>query len=40
MTQIRLGRVPVVDDRPMVTATADGGVRLEFGDIASSWPSY
>jgi hypothetical protein len=37
MTQIRRGREPVVDDRPMVTATPDGGVRLELGDISQPW---
>jgi hypothetical protein len=37
MTQIRQDRTPLVDDRPMLTLTADGGVRLELGSITSPW---
>jgi hypothetical protein len=37
MTQIRHGRGALIDDRPMVSATADGGVRLELGSINSPW---
>jgi hypothetical protein len=36
MTQIRRGREPVVDDRPMMTAHPDG-VRLELGHLTSPW---
>jgi hypothetical protein len=37
MTQIRRGREPLIADRPMVTATSDGGVRLELGSIDQPW---
>jgi hypothetical protein len=37
MTQIRHNRVPVCEDRPAMHLTSDDGLRLELGDLGSSW---
>jgi hypothetical protein len=37
MTQIRRDRKALVDDRPMVSPTPGGGVRLDLGSINSPW---